>query len=43
VLDRCDDFRTEMDRVGTIAGEILAARGVVLSAMPASEREVEGG
>ena len=41
VLDRYDDFWTEMDRIGTIAGEILLDRGILLSAMPASTKELE--
>lgn len=41
VLDRCDDFWAEMDRVSGAAADIMVKHGVVLSAMPASIRELE--
>lgn len=41
VLDRYDDFWAEMARIGTIAGEILLDHGIILSAMPASTKELE--
>jgi len=41
VVDAYEDFWSEVDRLSTLTGEILRDHGVVLSAMPASARELE--
>ncbi len=42
VLDRCDDFWAEMDRISEVSGRIFLDHGVVLSPMPAGVAELEG-
>ena len=34
VLDRCDDFWTEFDRINDVAGDLFLKHGVLLSAFP---------